>query len=65
MQEFRIKKRKYIALPARYSKLLVQEFGVTSECIRMALNFLADTDQAEAIRVRAIEMGGFIAYKAV
>lgn len=65
MQKFRVKKKKYITIPDRLKRELITEFGVTSECVRMALNFGTDSEQAEAIRVRAIEMGGFIAYKAV
>lgn len=65
MQQFKVKKKKYIALPTRYNKLLIQEFGVTSECVRQALIFASDSEQAEAIRVRALAMGGFIAFKAV
>lgn len=65
MQEFIVKKRKYITLPDRYRKQLIEEFGVTSECIRLALSFRTDGPQPEAIRARALEMNGFIAYKAV
>ena len=65
MQEFRVRKRRYIALPARYLKVICEEFDVTGECVRLALSFRTDGDQPEAIRARALEMGGFIAYKAV
>jgi hypothetical protein len=46
-------------------KVICEEFGVTGECVRLALTFRTDSDQAEAIRTRALEMGGFISYKAV
>lgn len=65
MQEFRVVKKKFISLPNRYRKQLTQEFGVTSECVRQALHFISDSEQAEAIRARAIAMQGFITYKAV
>lgn len=65
VQEFRVKKKKYIALPDRYKKQLVEEFGVTSECVRLALNFTTDGEQPEAIRARAMQMNGFISFKAV
>lgn len=65
MQQFRVGKKKYISLPNRYRKQLADEFGVTSECVRQALHFSSDSEQAEAIRVRAIEMQGFVTYKAV
>lgn len=65
MQEFVVRKRKYIALPNRYRKQLEKEFDVTNECVRLALHFKTDGEQPEAIRARALEMQGFIAYKAV
>lgn len=64
-QEFRVKKRKYIALPDRYKKQIVQEFGVSSESVRLALSFRTEGEQPEKIRERAMQMGAFIAYKAV
>lgn len=64
-QEFRVKKRKYLSLPDRYKKLLTQEFGVSSESVRLALSFRTEGEQPEAIRERAKQMGAFIAYKAV
>ena len=60
-----VRKRKYIALPKKYQKEIEGEFGVTSECVRLALNFSTDSEQSEAIRARAIEMNGFITFKAV
>lgn len=65
MQQFRVVKKKFISLPNRYRKQLSEEFGVTSECVRQALHFSSDSEQAEAIRARAIAMQGFITYKAV
>lgn len=65
MQKYKIKKRRYIAVPARCKAILADEFKATKECIRVALDFKTDSDQAEAIRARALQMGGFIAYKAV
>ena len=65
VQEFRVKKKRYIALPDRYKKQLADEFGVTSECVRLALNFTTDGEQPEAIRARAMQMNGFISFKAV
>ena len=65
MQEFIVKKRKYISLPERYRKQLREEFNVTSESIRLALDFITNGDRPEAIRARALEMGGFVATKAV
>ena len=64
-REYVVRKRKYIALPKKYQKEIEGEFGVTSECVRLALNFSTDGDQPEAIRARAIEMNGFITFKAV
>lgn len=65
MQNFIVRKRKYISLPDRYKKLLIEEFGVTRECVRLALSFRTEGEQPEAIRERAMQMNGFIAYKAV
>lgn len=65
MQQFRVVKKKFISLPKRYRKQLVEEFGVTGECVRQALHFSSDSEQAEAIRARALAMQGFITYKAV
>lgn len=64
-QEFRVGKQKYISLPDRYTKQLAEQFGVTRECVRQALHFNTNSAQAEAIRVRALEMQGFVTYKAV
>lgn len=65
MQEFIVRKLKYIALPKRLLPILYNEFGVTSETVRLALEFKTNGDQPEAIRAKALEMGGFIAVKAV
>lgn len=64
-REYVVRKRKYIALPKKYQRELEGEFGVTRECVRLALNFSTDGDQPEAIRARALEMNGFITFKAV
>lgn len=64
-REFIVRKRKYISLPKRYLSELQKEFGVTSECVRLALNFKTDGEQPEAIRARALEMNGFVTFKAV
>ena len=63
--KFRIKKRRYIAIPPKCKELLADEFKATKASVRLALDFKVDSPQAEAIRARALEMGGFIAYKAV
>lgn len=65
MQEFVVRKRKYITLPERYRKQLREEFGVTSESVRLALDYMTNGERPEAIRARALEMGGFISTKAV
>lgn len=65
VSKFRIKKRRYIAIPPKCKELLADEFKATKASVRLALDFKTDSDQAEAIRARAIEMGGFISYKAV
>lgn len=64
-REYVVRKRKYIALPKKYQKEIESEFGVTRECVRLALNFSTDSEQSEAIRARAIAMNGFITFKAV
>ena len=65
MQEYKVTKVKYISLPARYLEDLRKEFNVSSECVRLALNYKTYGEQPEAIRARAKEMNGFDAYKAM
>jgi DNA-binding transcriptional regulator/RsmH inhibitor MraZ len=64
-RDYSVRKKRYITLPAKYQKELQKEFDCTTECIRQALNFMSDSEQAEMIRARALEMNGFVAYKAV
>ena len=65
MQDFKVKRKKYITVPDRVRKALIAEFDVTRECVRLALNYKTDGIQPEAIRERAIAMGGFESFKAV
>lgn len=64
-KDYSVRKKRYITLPKKYQRELQAEFQVTSECVRMALNYMTDSEQAEAIRTRALEMNGFVAFKAV
>lgn len=65
VKTIKIKKRRYIAIPPKCKELLADEFKATKASVRLALDFKVDSPQAEAIRTRALEMGGFISYKAV
>lgn len=64
-KDYSVRKKRYITLPKKYKRELEEEFGVTRESVRQALNYISDSEQAEAIRTRALEMNGFVTFKAV
>lgn len=49
---------KYISLDIEHKRELAERFGVTSVCVWMALTYKRNSEQAQAIRAAAIEMGG-------
>ena len=52
------KRKKRIAVSPSMRKELAQKFGVTVQCVGLALRFVTEGFQPEEIRRAAIEMGG-------
>lgn len=52
------KRKKRIVVSPSMRKELAQKFGVTAQCVGLALRFVTEGFQPEEIRRVAIEMGG-------
>ena len=59
------KRKKRIVVSPSMRKVLAQKFGVTVQCVGLALRFVTEGFQPEEIRRAAIEMGGEVSTEMV
>lgn len=59
------KRKKRIVVSPSMRKKLAQKFGVTVQCVGLALRFVTEGFQPEEIRRAAIEMGGEVGTEVV